>query len=48
MLDPANPQAFPTELTFVAAGMFTGTMKPIVDKKPDKGNGKQKKCQDED
>jgi hypothetical protein len=30
MVDPANPQAFPTGLTFMAAGMFTGTMKPIV------------------
>lgn len=30
MLDPANPQAFPTELTFVAAGKFTGTQKPIT------------------
>jgi len=29
-LDPANTQAFPTELTFVAGGYFTGTMKPIV------------------
>lgn len=27
-LDPANPQAFPTGLTFVAAGRFTGTQKP--------------------
>lgn len=27
-LDPANPQAFPTGLTFVAAGHFTGTQKP--------------------
>ena len=30
LLDPANPQAFPTEVSFVAAGQFTGTMKPIV------------------
>jgi len=29
-LDPANAQAFPTELTFVAAGTFTGTMKPLT------------------
>lgn len=29
-VDPANPQAFPTELTFMAAGTFTGTMKPIA------------------
>jgi probable HAF family extracellular repeat protein len=28
MLDPANAQAFPTGLTFVAAGRFTGTQKP--------------------
>ena len=28
MLDPANAQAFPTGLTFVAAGHFTGTQKP--------------------
>lgn len=27
-LDPANPQAFPTGLSFVAAGRFTGTQKP--------------------
>ena len=27
-LDPANAQAFPTGLTFVAAGRFTGTQKP--------------------
>ncbi|HET9471694.1 MAG TPA: hypothetical protein VFO24_11370, partial [Usitatibacter sp.] len=27
-LDPANPQAFPTGLTFVSAGRFTGTQKP--------------------
>jgi hypothetical protein len=33
MLDPANPQAFPTELTFVGAGTFTGTMKPIARKR---------------
>lgn len=29
-LDPANPQAFPTGLTFVGAGRFTGTQKPRV------------------
>lgn len=28
-LDPANPQAFPTGLKFVAAGQFTGTQKPL-------------------
>jgi hypothetical protein len=31
-LDPANPQAFPTGLKFVAAGMFTGTQKPLKHK----------------
>jgi hypothetical protein len=40
-LDPANPQAFPTELTFMSAGMFTGTMKPLV-KKADSAD--KKKC----
>jgi probable HAF family extracellular repeat protein len=29
-LDPANPLAFPTELTFVSQGLFTGTMTPIT------------------
>lgn len=28
-LDPADPQAFVTGLTFVAAGSFTGTQKPL-------------------
>ena len=32
-LNPANPQAFPTELTFNGAGHFTGTMTPLC--KPD-------------
>ncbi len=32
MLDPDNPQAFPTELTFMSAGVFTGTMKPLTGK----------------
>jgi hypothetical protein len=41
MLDPANPQAFPTELTFMSAGTFTGTMKPIT-ANPEKGD--KKKC----
>jgi len=41
MVDPANPQAFPTELTFMSAGMFTGTMKPLV-KKADSAD--KKKC----
>lgn len=43
-LDPANPQAFPTELTFMSAGMFTGTMKPLV-KKADSAD--KKKCLEE-
>ncbi|HXN15591.1 MAG TPA: hypothetical protein VN878_04390 [Usitatibacter sp.] len=30
MLDPANMQAFPTELTFVSAGRFTGTQQPLT------------------
>lgn len=30
-LDPANPTAFITGLTFVGAGNFTGTMTPITD-----------------
>jgi hypothetical protein len=29
-LDPDNPQAFPTGLTFVSAGRFTGTQKPLA------------------
>ena len=39
MLDPANPQAFPTELSFVATGRFTGTQKPLArdSSKPAKG-----------
>jgi uncharacterized membrane protein len=44
MLDPANPQAFPTELTFMAAGTFTGSMKPLA-KKPETVN--PKKCLEE-
>ena len=44
MLDPANPQAFPTELTFMSAGMFTGTMKPLT-KKADSAD--KKKCLEE-
>lgn len=28
-LDPQNPQAFPTELTFSESGRFTGTMTPL-------------------
>ena len=38
-LDPANAEAFPTELTFVAAGMFTGTMKPLTRSSNSRGNG---------
>lgn len=38
-LDPANPEAFPTELTFVAAGMFTGTMKPLTRNSAARGSG---------
>lgn len=38
-LDPANPEAFPTELTFVAAGMFTGTMKPLARSSNSRGDG---------
>jgi hypothetical protein len=41
MLDPANPQAFVTELTFMSAGTFTGTMKPLTTN-PEKGD--KKKC----
>jgi hypothetical protein len=41
MLDPANPQAFPTELTFMGAGTFTGTMKPLT-RRDDRGD--KKKC----
>ncbi len=39
MLDPADPEAFPTELTFVAAGQFTGTMKPLTRNSASRGNG---------
>lgn len=28
-LDPANPEAFPTRLTFAASGRFTGSMTPL-------------------
>lgn len=31
-LDPANPLAFVTELTFLDAGRFTGTQKPLTDR----------------
>ena len=34
-LDPANPLAFVTEVTFMDAGRFTGTQKPLAD--PRKG-----------
>jgi len=45
LLDPANPQAFPTELTFMAAGMFTGTQKPLT---RDSGRGDKRQCMDRD
>jgi hypothetical protein len=35
MLDPANVQAFPTELTFAASGRFTGTQTPITAQVPE-------------
>ena len=38
-LDPANAEAFPTELTFVAAGTFTGTMKPLTRNSNARGSG---------
>ena len=41
MVDPNNPQAFPTQLTFMSAGTFTGTMKPLVKKA---GSADKKKC----
>ena len=41
MLDPANPQAFPTELTFLEAGFFTGTQKPLT---RDSDSGNKGKC----
>ena len=41
MLDPANPQAFPTELTFVEAGRFTGTQKPLT---RDSDRGDKRRC----
>jgi len=43
-LDPSNPQAFPTELTFVGAGTFTGSMKPLT-RNATKGDAK--KCLEE-
>jgi uncharacterized membrane protein len=56
MLDPANPQAFPTELSFVASGRFTGTQKPLAHDsskpvkgcKPGKGHGKEDDGDDDD
>jgi uncharacterized membrane protein len=47
MLDPANPEAFPTEVSFVAGGRFTGTMKPIV-RDSEKGDRKRCLLQDDD
>lgn len=41
-LDPANPEAFPTEVSFVSGGRFTGTMKPIV---RNSENGDPRRCQ---
>lgn len=41
MLDPANPQAFPTELSFMDAGWFTGTQKPLT---RDSKHGDKRKC----
>lgn len=41
LLDPANPQAFPTELTFMEAGRFTGTQKPI---RRDSDRGDPRQC----
>ena len=38
-LDPADAEAFPTEVTFVSAGMFTGTMKPLARSSNARGNG---------
>lgn len=45
LLDPANPQAFPTELTFMAAGLFTGTQKPLT---RDSEHGDRRQCLDRD
>ncbi|HRE12573.1 MAG TPA: hypothetical protein PLD37_00090 [Usitatibacteraceae bacterium] len=47
LLDPANPQAFPTELTFMDAGMFTGTQKPLT-RDSDKGDAKKCLARDDD
>lgn len=41
LLDPANPQAFPTELTFMEAGLFTGTQKPLT---RDSARGDKAQC----
>jgi hypothetical protein len=38
-LDPSDAEAFPTEVTFVAGGMFTGTMKPLARSSNARGNG---------
>jgi hypothetical protein len=37
-LDPDNTTAFVTELTFVSAGNFTGTMTPITTNVPEPGS----------
>jgi len=36
-IDPANPLAFPTELTFIGTGRFTGTKTPITISVPEPG-----------
>ena len=38
-LDPADAEAFPTEVTFVAAGTFTGTMRPFTRSSSARGAG---------
>jgi hypothetical protein len=40
-LDPANPQAFPTELTFTASGLFTGSMTALCLNHPLPANATQ-------
>jgi hypothetical protein len=40
-LDPANPQAFPTELTFTASGTFTGSMTALCLNHPLPANATQ-------
>lgn len=38
-LDPADAEAFPTEVTFMAAGQFTGTMRPLTRSANARGDG---------